>query len=363
MNSRVFSPLALAAMLLFTPPALTQDEAGTLASLRTTLSALEREQHTIESQLVTKREQLVALRNRPSAEQSERLEAEAAAGQARSELAANPSPEAQARLNNAEFKLTLAERKWSKSNSEAAALSEEISTLEARLAERQRGQQSIRSQLTAAERSAQQRLAGERAERERQEQELARTRQEAEAAQAEIERLKSLLAEQAAASQAPSTDVAAEPDAAAAATSPRPPATATSATPAAAPTGTAGPVDDGSIKLTTQAAVAAELSRLQTTLAATDRRERLTNDILYAKRFIGDREVAKIRIAMHALGNSQFRGQQRLPAGNYRLVAGFDEWPMTLSDSEASAAQIFLLDRSAEASRLVLYGERFETSR
>lgn len=356
---RAFSPLTLAAALLFSMPALAQGNDASVSALRATLADLSQEQRALEVELATKREQLVALRNRPSAEQAELLEAEAAVRQARSELAANPAPDVQARLNNAEFKLTLAERKWSKSNAEAAALAEVIAALERRLSEQKAAEQRTRQQLAAAERSVQDRLVRERAERERKERELELTRREAEAAQAEIERLKALLAEREAASQTEAGEAAGEEAAAAA----EPAATTRSSAtiePSARPADQAPPAADGLARLATQSEVLTELRRLQAAVAQADGRERLVNDVLWAKRFDGDREVDKIRVSLRALGNGQFRGQEQLPAGDYRLVVGFDEWPLTLSGHEAAAAQVFLLDRSSDASRLVLYSEQLE---
>ena len=353
-----------------------QAEQQKLNDYRSQLSALQREEAELRQQVAAKKKQLEAVRNRPSPEQAELAEARKLVDEARAEFKANASPENDAKLKNAEFKYTLAERKFEKGNAEAAALTAQIETLQRQASSRQSQIASVNQQVSAqASSNAQleQRLAKEQSQREVQSRELEQTRRENEAAQKEIERLKAMLAQKeaataAAAKAAPVAAVAAAKPAAAkpvvAAATPAVATTAAVAPAAAKPAAaaTAGGGDTSIAKLTTQTQVLSALQTVaqQSSVEEKDRRGRPVNEILHFKQMQGGKEVAKRRITMNALGNGQFRGEEEVQPGSYQLVVGLKYWKMDFAAGE-NGRFVFLLDYSDEkAPKLKVYNKSLE---
>jgi chromosome segregation ATPase len=321
-----------------------------LVDYRAQLSTLEREQSALQQQIRSKQQALEELRSRPAPEQAELTAARREVDEARAAFETAPGSDGEARLKNAEFKLTLAERKASKDSPQAAALAEEIEQLQARAGSRQNQIATLRQQIdTQASRTSQlqQRLADERSRREQQAQELARTREEADQAQREIERLKALLASREAA-EAPITETAPAAEAEA--------ATATAAAPAATTTAAAAVQTLGN-----QGDVVAALQQLEQRLASEgDKRVRTVNEILHLKRLQNGEEVAKSRVTLRALGAQQYRGTETLVPGDYEMVLGFNRWPLKL-DGSHSGDMVFLLDyRDTGKPQIQLYKRSLE---
>ncbi len=370
--------LLLTAIAAATTPAGAQNmqaEQQKLNDYRTQLGALQREEGELRQQIAVKQRELEALRNRPSPEQAELAEAQRQVDEARAENAASPSPENDARLKNAEFKYTLAERKFAKGSAEASALGNQIEQLQRQLASRQSQIGTINQQIstqTAANAQLEQRLARERSQRESQARELEQTKREAEEAQKEIERLKAMLAqkEAAAATAAKAAPAAAKPAApkpvpAAAPAPAAQPVAAAAPAPAAQPatpaTTTAGGGDPSIARLTTQSEVLGALKALAGRVDSdSDRRDRPVNEILHFKQMQGDTEVAKRRVTMNALGSGQFRGETDVQPGSYQLVVGLKYWKMDFAAND-SGRVVFLLDYSNDkAPQLKVYKKALE---
>lgn len=333
-----------------------------LVDLRARLAALAQDQKKLEQLIGEKQTRLQQLRSAPGPEQAELDAARREVEEARAALESSPGGDSEARLKNAEFKLTLAQRKAGKESPETSALADEIDALRERRSSQQQQIASLDQQIeTQASRAGQlqQRLAEERSKREQQARELARSRAEAEQAQQEIERLKALLAQRESEEKAPtpapavvSTPVAAAPAKAAAAL-----AKATPATRAA----TSAASDSGPRRLTSQRDVLDALRTVEQHLAGADTRRssRGVNEILHVKRLQNGREVDKSRVTLIALGASQFRGNEQLQPGQYELVLGLHHWPVTLAGGEGGDT-VFLLDYSGDAPRLQFYRRSLE---
>ena len=362
------SPLAALILLAITATATIDVSAQTIQTqqqklndYRAQLGTLQREEGELRQQIATKQRELEAVRNRPSPEQAELEEARKLVEEARAENKAKPTPENDAKLKNAEFKYTLADRKFAKGSAEASALSDQIEQLQRQLGNRQSQIANLNQQIsTQATATAQmeQNLAKERS---LQAKELEQSRREAEAAQKEIERLKAMLAqkEAAAASGAKSAAVA-KPAAPAAA---KPVAAVATAPAAVAAKPAAGGGDTSIAKLTTQSEV---LGALQTLAQRVDAEEkdrrggRPVNEILHFKQMQGDQELSKRRVTMNALGNDQFRGEEDVGAGSYQLVVGLKYWKMDFTPAETGRF-VFLLDYSDDkAPQLKVYKKSLE---
>ncbi len=354
-----------------------QAEQQKLNDYRAQLSTLQREEGELRQQITAKQRELETVRSRPSPEQAELADARKQVEAARAEFKASPTPENDAKLKNAEFKYTLADRKFAKGNAEAAAISTQIEQLQRQLGSRQSQIAGVNQQISAqatANAQLDQRLAKERSQRELQTRELEQSKREAEAAQKEIERLKAMLAQKeaataagaktaavattatAAAVAAPAAAVAAKPATAVAVAAPA----ATS--PAVAKPAAAGGGDTSIAKLTTQSEVLGALQSLTQRVNAEekDRRERPVNEILHFKQMQGDKEVAKRRITMNALGNGQFRGEEDVMPGSYQLVVGLKYWKLDFAPAE-NGRFVFLLDYSdVKAPQLKVYKKALE---
>lgn len=344
------------ACLLISASSLTIPAQAQPEDARSQISGLEREQTVLSQQIAAKQKQVDTLRSRPSPEQKELADARRTVDEARAAYKAAPNPDTESKLKNAEFKSTLAERKYDKANADVAALVSEIEGLKQQTAVKQRqlkalqlqaSEQAVAPKTPAVDPKQQQRLAEERARQKQQEQELERTRQQNDAAQKEIERLKALLATK-------ENSSAAAPVAKAPATVAVPAAVAVAAKPAA-------PADGGLRQLGTTAEVVAELQALAQRLPAEGRRARETNEVVYFKLQQNGKEVEKTMVSLKALGGNQYRGTATLNAGSYEVVLGSNRWKTDISGSGSNTGFVVLFDGSNAAKpKLSFYNQVLE---
>jgi myosin heavy subunit len=330
--------------------------------IRTQISNLEREQSTLNQQVAAKQKQIDTLRSRPSPEQKELADAKRAVDEARAVYKQTANADTESKLKNAEFKYTLAERKYDKSNGDVAALANEIDGLKLQMATKQRQvktlQQQAAEQATAPKPAAvdprqQQKLAEDRARQKQQEQELEKTKQQNDAAQKEIERLKALLASK-------ETANSASPAAVAKATPAVATTTAVAATPvvakAAAATG-----GDGLRQLSSTGDVVSELQAVSQRLSGDTKRTKQTNEVVHFKRQQGGKDVDKSMVTLKALGSNQFRGKAALDPGSYEVVLGTTRWKTDISSISSKTDFVVLLDNSDAAKpKLSFYNQALE---
>ena len=316
---------------------------------RTQIANAEREQSTLSQQVAAKQKQIDALRARPSPEQKELTDARRTVDDARAAFKVAATPDNESKLKNAEFKYTLAERKYDKSNGDVAALVADIESLKTQIAGKQRQIKTLQQQ--AAEQAAapkappvdlkqQQKLADDRAKQKLQEQELEKTKQQNDAAQKEIERLKTLLANKETANAPAPAPVSAP----APATKPAMPAAAPVAAAAVAISAVA---DAGGLRqLQSKTDVAAELQATAQRAGNDNTRSRTPNEIVYFKLLQNGKEAGKERAALKALGNAQFRGIAKLNAGSYDVVLGQTHWKAEVAGISGETEFVVLLDES-----------------
>lgn len=317
------------------------------------INNLEREQTALTQQVSVKQKQIEVLRSRPSPEQSELAEARRAVDTARAAYKADNSATNEAMLKNAEFKATLAERKYDKANSDVAALRADAENLKQQIANKQRQLKSLQQQ--AAEQAAApkavavpvvtQQRAEDSPKQKQQDLELERTRKQNDAAQKEIERLKALLATK----EAAATSVVATP-AKAAAVQQTTPAPTPAVTPA--PVTNAATAVTGLQQLSTKAEVVSTLQAFATRAAGDNQRGRSTNEIVYFKPQSG---TEKGMVRLKALGNQQYRGNADLSAGSYDVVLGTNRWKTTISGIAADTSFTVLLDMSNAAQPQIIF--------
>lgn len=321
------------------------------ADMTSQISTLEREQAALTQQVAAKEKQIEVLRSRPSPEQKEVADARRAVDEARAAYKSDANAANEAKLKNAEFKTTLAERKYDKANADVAALRAESENLKQQIASKQRQLKSLQIQAAeqAAPAAAAPRVVEDSSRQKQQDQELERTRKQNETAQKEIERLKALLAtKEAANNAAPATPA---PAAVTTAT--------TAATTAAAPVATSPAVNapaadsaGGAHQLTTSGEVVNALQALASRSASSTRRGKDTNEIAYFKLQGGS---GNGMVSLKALGNAQYRGETKLSAGNYEIVLRTNRWKTTLSGIAADTTFIVLLDNSNPAQPKMSY--------
>jgi cell division protein FtsB len=333
--------------------------------VRAQIANAEREQSTLSQQIAAKQKQIDTLRSRPSPEQKELADARRTVEEARATFKTAATPDNESKLKNAEFKYTLAERKYDKSNGDVAALVAEVESLKSQVAGKQRQVKTLQQQATeqaaapkapVVDPKQQQKLADDRAKQKLQEQELEKTKQQNDAAQKEIERLKSLLANKetanapavvAAPATKPAAPVVAAPVAAAAVT----PSTVSSAT-----------ADAGGLRqLSSKTDVVAELQMTAQRAGNDNTRGKTPNEIVYFKLLQNGKEVGKERAALRALGNAQFRGTAKLNAGSYDVVLGQTHWKAEVAGINGETEFVILLDESdANKPKLSFYNQALE---
>lgn len=339
----------IALLGLASAPAWSQDtaaETARLDQLQKQISDREQRHGQLEAQLAALRQSLQEVQSRPSPEQAELDEARQQLEQARAAQAQTPSETNASRLQNAEFKFALSERRFAKANSEAAALQSDIEETQAQI-DRNRDEITRVGQQITTQRASIARLQQRQTEarqqqhlRQEQEQQLERQRAETAAAQAEIRRLRALLESREAEQAQSETIVEPEPEA--------PAATTASADNAA---------DDSpamnSILLQDRTAVLATLTAIQESLADADPRRVAVNRILHIKR--GD---ASNPLTLRALTADQYRAEARLGEGTSELVVGFHRWQV---DLPAAGDYVFLYDtKDSRQPRLRLYDRQLE---
>lgn len=352
------------ACLLVTASSLTTLAQAQSEDARAQISSLEREQSVLAQQIAAKQKQIDTLRLRPSPEQKELAEARRTVDEARAAYKAAPNPDTESKLKNAEFKSTLAERKYDKANADVSALNSEIDGLKQQTAAKQRqvktlqqevAEQAAAPKVAAVDPKQQQRLAEERARQKQQEQELERTKQQNDYAQKEIERLKALLA-----TKETTNTVAPVVKAAAAVTTPV--AATAIVAPAVAKTATPAATADGPRQLGTTAEVVAELQALEQRLPPGGRRTKETNEVVHYKRQENGRDVKKTMVTLKALGNGQYRGETALDAGSYEVVLGTNRWKTNVGSTDSDSAEfVVLLDSSNTTKpKLSFYNQALE---
>lgn len=339
----------MALLGLAAAPAWSQDtaaETARLEQLQKQIGDREQRRSQLEEQLAALRQSLQEVQSRPSPEQAELEEARQQLEQARAAQTQTPSETNAARLQNAEFKFALSERRFAKANSEAAALQGDIEETQAQIDSNRdqitRIEQQIAAQRASIARLQQQRQTEARQaqqqrlrQQEEQEQQLERQRAETAAAQAEIRRLRALL-ESREAEQAQSESVV-EPE-------PEAPAATTASTDGAAV---------NSILLQDRSAVLATLTAIQESLVDDDPRRAAVNRILHIKH--GDESNP---LTLKALTADQYRAEARLSEGRSELVMGFHRWQI---DLPAAGDYVFLYDtKDSQQPRLRLYDRQLE---
>ncbi len=319
-------------------------EQTTLTSHQKELVALQTKQKQLQESIDGNQSKLDGMRAESSPEQQVLLSAQTEMDVANANYEADPSAENKARLSNTRFKLALAERKFKKANSSYSDLETVISAQNAELASNNRAIATATVAITTSQAAiksiSDQQLADERAMRTQQQQALQQSQQQLEAqrkesaaAQAEVERLKALLATggaaaagtAAASSSAASSKAApapapkAAPQAAAkpapkaapqVAAKPAPKAVAKPAT-AAAATKTAA-LDSSTIKspyLSSKEQVQAEQKRLAALMKKPDDKRESFNKILNMKPAASNGEKVKTTAeTLKPLGHGQYLG-------------------------------------------------------
>ncbi|MCZ0865977.1 hypothetical protein O0V09_12255 [Dasania sp. GY-19] len=309
-----------------------------LDSFKNQLIATQAELAAYNQQLQTTELALVQAANAPSPEKDIYEAAQAEVAKLSLEAAQDPSKDGE--LNNAQFKLTLAERKYKKSNKQLAELDDQKQNLEQKIASSTaliaKLQNNINGHSQLIAKLQQQQAANEAARIEKQRQELARLK-------AENERLKALqLAEQAAAAEAAAllaqqqAQQQAEAEAAA----------------LAAP----APIDRSQREpvtfLTDPTAIAAEQERLKAAASAGDGSQ------------IGEQKTLTIRIPdqltrslkLHAVGGNQYQGDSKVAYGNATFSLDDYRWKAEIPKEYKYQRMEFLLDLSdAETPYMVFY--------
>lgn len=308
-----------------------ESETAKLEQLRQRMNNLHKNQQQLEQKVSQLQSSLKGVQSRPSPEHEQLDAAQKVLEQARADYQAAPSEANSSRVQNAEFKLALIERKFSKTNSEATELSARIADLNNEL-EKNRSviattEQSIERQEAAVTRLQSQRLAEERSMRQRQQEALQRTQAEAEAAQREIARLRAMLAQREAEAQKQ-----AEQNRAAVASIPVQPQKTEARPGAKSATG-------NSLILTRQDQVVAALTAIQGKLENNDPRHPPVNRILHVKH-AGATDSFKLK----ALGAEQYRAEVKVAGnGERELVVGFNRWNVEIP---AAGEYVFLYDGS-----------------
>lgn len=308
-----------------------ESETAKLEQLHQRLSNLQQNQQQIEQQVSQLQSSLKDAQSRPSPENAQLDAAQKALEQARADYQTDPSEVNSSRVQNAEFKLALIERKFSKTSSEASELSARIADLNNELEKNRSAiantEQSIERQEAAINRLRSQRLAEERSMRQRQQEALQRSQAEAEAAQREIARLRAMLAQREAEAQQQ-----VEQKRAVVASTPVQPRQAEAKPEAKS---TAG----NSLILSRQDQVVAALTAIQDKLENNDPRHPPVNRILHVKH-AGATDSFKLK----ALGAEQYRAEVKVAAsGERELVVGFNRWN---TEIPAAGEYVFLYDGS-----------------
>lgn len=300
---------------------------------------------------------------------------------------AEPSDDNKARLKNIEFKQALAERKFKKANAGQLELQEQIDKLSAQISQAQSDISKLTADIGRQKATVEQTRTMELATRRAQEAE--EQRKKADAAQAEIARLKAQLEQQRrdetsrkAAELEASRKAAAEAaklkaTVAATATTTNPtasvaadianntannstvPATTATAMPANSTAASSSPASKstGVLFLSNQQAVLAEQKRLEAILAKPDTSRHRYNKILNIKPINASGESGTAESnTLNFLGNEQYRGEIELTGGEALFVIGFNRWRVIIPDAPKGTFYTVLFDNSDPKNlRLVYY--------
>ena len=344
---------------------------ATVAASKGKLSAINAEQNDLQAALNDINQQIEAIADLPSPEKQAYQQAQQDLQAAESIYKAEGTDESKAKMNNAQFKLALAERKYKKSNQALAELSDQQSELQTKLANNQQLNAKLSQQIKTNNQKISQ-LTQQQAERNKALQ-TARKNKELEAQRAEVARLKaalqasekekaSLVANQKAAKTAVAATSAAAVAAASKATAPVPAPSISKASPAAKPANVTPPAaaavktpkpsaststdnNKSAIYLTSKQAIVDLEKRLSIILATEDKEKTAYSRMLNIK---PADQASKVKIraqTLESLGHGQYKGDGPLLAGDTIFAVGFYRWRQEINHQYGSQFT-FLLDIS-----------------
>jgi chromosome segregation ATPase len=343
---RLLSFLVLFTTICFANTALSQNAASEQAKLdkyQQQLSKLQAQSKQIASEISKKQAELEGLKQQSSPEQEAVDEAQQMVDQAKAEFNDTPSEANLSKITNAEFKLKLAIRKFNKANGEAGKLADDIDALSQKATTNtgdiNKLQQQIAQQKTKLQQAQKRELAA--AEEAKQAKLLAKQKAEAEAAKAEVERLKAMLAAQ-------------EAEKAKAAVAKAAPETKAAPAPApvakAAPTQAAQKVANPVVTYLTDAAEASKLIGQFNDAANANKGQNLKNLVLHIR---GDKNLA---ITLFAAGNGIYKGKAKVRSGNTVLEVAPNTWNTEISGDLHKEFVTFIYDSSnPDAPRIVYF--------
>ncbi len=339
--------------------------AARLATLERQQRELQAERQALATELPRTREALAAASGNTEAEQAEVEAAQAALEQARAQHQASPGDETASRLQQAEFRVVLAERRLNRARAEASGgLDRQLAELERRDQQAAQRLAELDTAITGQRNQVTQRRRAEQAEN--QAEALARSRREAEAARAEIERLRQLLEQREAAEEA----VAAEQQSAVALDE----AAAEEALDEGLPpitlvervTGDNATAGNGAAlhPLADPDAVVASLQQLERRLANTPRgrNQPMVNRVMYIRAANAGPDADSESVRLRPLGRQHYRGESSMRSGSYELSVGFQRWNVDIPSRDNGATYIFLFSEDADSEQpLILYNRALES--
>lgn len=376
-----------AAIALFLTVGISTAQAQSLATEEAKINSLQKQLSETSGNLTAINQKLSANQkeidaaNQADSPEKEALDAaKSDVAEAEKSYQADPSPTHKSRLSQARFKQVLAERDFEKSNGKLQDLLKTQSDLQSQSKQLSQRQTELTNQLSQQQRTVSrlrtEQLDDERAMREQQQVQIEAQRKQAAASQAEVERLKALLAEKdsrekaaaiAAASAvtagtATATVAASKSASAASMAAPasitKSASTASAApaiaktTPTVTPTNTEPSSDTGIRLLVDSAAISAEKKRFQTAIAGL-KEEKRVNRILHIK----DMDGKTTSIKLDNFGNEQYRGRNVVRTGSYTFVIGFYKWQQAIPATLDGKTLDFFFNNSGDKPALVLFAE------
>ncbi|MEH6549978.1 MAG: hypothetical protein V7711_14945 [Pseudomonadales bacterium] len=360
-----------------------QDELNKLAALRQDVQDVEQANQDIASNVTKLNTEIEAIKAKPSAESLQLLEARTKLESAEQTVASDPSQVNQDRLEQAQFKLKLAERRDRKSNpgpteliTEKAELEQalegnqkQLSRLNGRIQSQQQLIDSMEQQSKKAQENAKQARIAEAAAKEQalteSQDELAKTRAEHEKAMAEIAALKQQLEAREAAEAAEEAKEAAAAEVAivaavASAEANEPASQAVPAPPEAAEpnaepqtqpqqTKNSAPFELLLDKASAQQRYA-ELKKLASSGSA-----RGSNKIAHVKTYKDGDLIKRSSHSLASKGNAQYLARLNMRAGETQVKISREEWVVEVPESEDGKRYSLWLDGSGEEARIILF--------
>ena len=383
--------LTLLAAMLFTAASHAESIVELQAAIKASeskLSAINIEQKDLQTALSDIEQKIKAIANQPSPEKEAYQQAQQNLQAAESVFKADGSGESKAKMNNAQFKMALAERKYKKSNRALAELSEQQNEIQTKLATNQQSQSALNLQIKKHSDNIAQ-LKQQQIEREKARQ-VAKKNRELAAQRAEVARLKAALdASEKEKASLVATQKAAKAAAAVAAsatiTSPNSSSLTSRAAPATKPikkvkaalsdTKPAAPVikpvaisapaepikaktksstnklpttassgnSKSAIYLDSRQAVEALENRLSIILSTPDKNKTAYDRMLNIKPADKNSRIKTRAQPLDSLGHGQYKGKGKLLAGDTIFAVGFYRWRQMIS-SQGDGQYTFLLD-------------------